>query len=187
MKAPAAESPANRKRQTSGGLDGLPTANASELELGLGLSISGSDSELEEEGAGLATLVQGTFGYINPEYFNSGLLTKKSNVYSFGVVLIELLTGENVISLDRPKNDKSLATFFLSSLENGRLDYILEDRVQREGQAEQIKGVADLARKCWRLKGDKRPTMKEVKEELEGLTDYKQHNSWGGIGHNLPN
>ncbi|KAK2986209.1 hypothetical protein RJ640_000371 [Escallonia rubra] len=108
----------------------------------------------------LATLVQGT--YIDPEYFQSGLLTKKSDVNSFGVVLIELLTGE-------------------------KLDYILEDRAKREGQANQIKGVAEVERKCWRLKGDKRPIMKEVKEELEGLTDYKQHDSWGGIGHNLLN
>ncbi|XP_059629662.1 wall-associated receptor kinase 2-like [Cornus florida] len=121
----------------------------------------------------LPTLVQGTFGYLDPEYFYSGLLTKKSDVYSFGVVLVELLTGKNVFSLDRPDKDRGLAMYFVSSLKEGHLLQILEDRVKKEGHAKQLKGVAEVAKQCLRLKGRKRPTMKEVKEELEALRNSK--------------
>lgn len=117
----------------------------------------------------LATLVQGTFGYIDPEYFHSGLLTQKSDVYSFGVVVVELLTGEKVVSFEREEKDRNLAMYFLSSLEDEKLHDILEARVRREGNAEQLKRVAELAKKCLRIKGDKRPTMKEVVKELEEL------------------
>ncbi|OAY58363.1 hypothetical protein MANES_02G171500v8 [Manihot esculenta] len=117
----------------------------------------------------LPTLVQGTFGYIDPEYFHSGLLNEKSDVYSFGVVLLELLIGQKVISSDRPEKDKNLAAFFIDRMKEDRLFEILHERVRNEGNSEQLKGVAELARRCLRMKGVKRPTMKEVKMELEEL------------------
>ncbi|XP_035551001.1 putative wall-associated receptor kinase-like 11 [Juglans regia] len=61
----------------------------------------------------LSTLVHGTFGYVDPEYFWSGQFTDKSDVYSFGVVLVELLTGEKAISSSRTRDIKSLAAFFV--------------------------------------------------------------------------
>lgn len=117
----------------------------------------------------LPTLVQGTFGYIDPEYFHSGLLNEKSDVYSFGVVIVELLTGESVISPNRPDKDKSLAMYLISSIKDDRLFEILDERVKREGHPEQVKRIAELARRCLRFKSEKRPTMKEVTWELEEL------------------
>ncbi|OAY58366.1 wall-associated receptor kinase 2 [Manihot esculenta] len=113
----------------------------------------------------ISTLVQGTLGYMDPEYFQSGILTEKSDVYSFGVVLVELLTGKKAICSDC--EEKSLALYFISSLRGGRLFEILEDRVKQEGNAKQLKRVADIARSCLRLEGEQRPTMKKVVEDLE--------------------
>ncbi|KAG8660542.1 wall-associated receptor kinase 2 [Manihot esculenta] len=113
----------------------------------------------------ISTLVQGTLGYMDPEYFQSGILTEKSDVYSFGVVLVELLTGKKAICSECA--EKSLALYFISSLRDGRLFEILEDRVKEEGNAEQLERVAEIARSCLRLEGEQRPTMKEVVEDLE--------------------
>ncbi|KAG2711389.1 hypothetical protein I3760_04G073900 [Carya illinoinensis] len=115
----------------------------------------------------LSTLVQGTFGYVDPEYFRSGQFTDKSDVYSFGVVLAELLTGEKAISSIGTRDTKSLAAFFVSSMEENNLFNILDNQVLKEMEKEKIIAVANLAKRCLNLKGRKRPTMREVAMELE--------------------
>ncbi|KAJ9677118.1 hypothetical protein PVL29_022225 [Vitis rotundifolia] len=117
----------------------------------------------------LTTLVQGTFGYLDPEYFQSSQFTEKSDVYSFGVVLVELLTGQKPISSTRSQEEKSLATHFILSLQESRLFDILDAQVVNEGRKEEIMAVAYLAYRCLNLNGRKRPTMKEVTLELEHI------------------
>ncbi|KAG6657229.1 wall-associated receptor kinase-like 22 [Carya illinoinensis] len=115
----------------------------------------------------LSTLVHGTFGYVDPEYFQSSQFTDKSDVYSFGVVLAELLTGEKAISSTGMRDTKSLATFFVSSMEGNNLFGILDSQVLKEAEKEKIITVANLTKRCLNLKGRKRPTMREVAMELE--------------------
>ncbi|XP_059655966.1 wall-associated receptor kinase-like 1 [Cornus florida] len=117
----------------------------------------------------MTTLVQGTFGYLDPEYFQSSQFTEKSDVYSFGVVLAELLTGQKPISLTRSDERRSLATYFILAMKENHLLDILDARVSKEGVKEEIMRVANLARKCLNLSGRKRPTMKEVVIELVGI------------------
>nr|POE55780.1 wall-associated receptor kinase 5 [Quercus suber] len=69
----------------------------------------------------VATMVQGTIGYLDPEYLHTSQLTEKSDVYSFGVVLVELLTGRKALSFDKPEMERSLVTYFLLSLKENRL------------------------------------------------------------------
>ncbi|MCD7471965.1 hypothetical protein HAX54_012785 [Datura stramonium] len=117
----------------------------------------------------VATLVQGTFGYLDPEYFFTSQLTEKSDVYSFGVVLAELLTGLKPLSGGRNDEEKNLADYFVSSVNNNSLFPILDRRVLREGNLEQLQKMAELVKNCLQLHGEDRPTMKEVAIELEGL------------------
>jgi len=132
----------------------------------------------------LATVVQGTLGYLDPEYLQTNQLTEKSDVYSFGVVLVELLTGGNVLSFNRSEKERSLAMYFLSSLKDDRLFEVLENRIVEGGNEEQIKEVVELAKRCLRVKGDERPTMKEVAMELEGIRKTETH-SWVSVQSNL--
>jgi serine/threonine protein kinase len=116
-------------------------------------------------------------GYLDPEYFHTSQLTEKSDVYSFGVVLAELLTGKLALSFDRPEVERNLASYFGSSVKDGRLLHILDQNID-EVNIEQLKEVAHIAERCLRLKGDDRPTMKEVAMELEGMLVIEEHR-WG--------
>ncbi|KAL9377309.1 hypothetical protein Peur_031429 [Populus x canadensis] len=118
----------------------------------------------------VTTLVQGTFGYLDPEYFQSSQFTDKSDVYSFGVVLVELLTGQKPISFTRTEEQgRSLATYFIMAMESNCLFDILDPQVVKQGEREEVLMVASLARSCLRLNGKERPTMKEVTMVLERI------------------
>ncbi|KAH9780040.1 Wall-associated receptor kinase-like 2 [Citrus sinensis] len=119
----------------------------------------------------LTTQVQGTFGYLDPEYFRSSHFTEKSDVYSFGVVLVELLTGQKPIRSTDAEEDKSLARYFIQAMKENRLFEVLDDRVLKEAEKEEIITVAMLAKRCLNLNGRKRPTMKEVAFELRGIRE----------------
>ncbi|KAJ4723285.1 putative Kinase [Melia azedarach] len=114
----------------------------------------------------LTTQVQGTFGYLDPEYFRSSQFTEKSDVYSFGIVLAELLTRQKPIRSTTCEEDRSLAAYFLCAMEDDRLFDVLDSRVLKEGGKEEIIIVARLAQRCLNHNGKNRPTMREVATEL---------------------
>ncbi|GKC49939.1 wall-associated receptor kinase 2-like protein [Tanacetum coccineum] len=123
----------------------------------------------------VSTLVQGTLGYLDPEYFHTSQLTEKSDVYSFGVVLAELLTGKKPLCMERTEEERNLATYFIMALKENRLFQILEPRLVREGTLEQLQEIGELVKRCLNLTTDERPTMKEVTIQLEGLRKFTQH------------
>ncbi|KAM1022354.1 hypothetical protein TB2_043262 [Malus domestica] len=125
--------------------------------------------------AQLSTMVQGTLGYLDPEYLQTSQLTEKSDVYSFGVLLVELLTRQKALSFDRPEEERNLAMYFLSALKDDCLQQVLDDCIVTEANVEQLKEVSNLAKRCLRVKGEERPTMKEVAMELEGLRRMVMH------------
>ncbi|KAL6287043.1 hypothetical protein ACE6H2_011433 [Prunus campanulata] len=128
----------------------------------------------------LTTLVHGTFGYLDPEYFQSSQFTEKSDVYSFGVVLVELLTGQKPISFRRSQEEgKSLATYFITSMQLDSLFKILDAEVVKGGSTADIILVANLARRCLNLSGRKRPTMREVTAGLEGIQILEKTSNGG--------
>ncbi|RVW66776.1 Wall-associated receptor kinase 5 [Vitis vinifera] len=127
----------------------------------------GLSRSITHEKTHLTTLVQGTFGYLDPGYFRSGQFTDKSDVYAFGVVLAELLTGEKVICSSR--SEASLATHFRLAMKQNYLFEILDKVILDDGQKEEILAVARLAKICLKLGGKKRPTMKEIAADLDQL------------------
>ncbi|KAL8467302.1 hypothetical protein ACS0TY_036137 [Phlomoides rotata] len=126
----------------------------------------------------LSTLVQGTFGYLDPEILQSQQLTEKSDVYSFGVVLVELLTGRKAVIQDGPEGDRCLANFFIRVMKEEKLFQVVEDNLMmRERDKEAVMKVGILAKRCVNVSGEDRPFMKEVAMELEGLRVGGKH-SW---------
>jgi serine/threonine protein kinase len=127
----------------------------------------------------VTTAVQGTFGYLDPEYFTTHQLTEKSDVYSFGVVLAELWLREKPISFDRPVEVQSLAAYFnmIISKGQGQLAQVMEPYAVEDAGLEQIEAVGKLTDRCLSWKGEERPTMREVASELERLRQAVEQES----------
>lgn len=99
-----------------------------------------------------ATLVQGTLGCLDPEYFQTSHYTNKSNVYRFGVVLVELLTGQKPVSLLQASEGRSSATYFVISIEESHPFDILDAPVLEQGTVEEIIAVASVAKRCLNMR-----------------------------------
>ncbi|XP_029120048.1 wall-associated receptor kinase 2 [Elaeis guineensis] len=121
----------------------------------------------------VTTTVQGTYGYLDPEYHQTGQLTEKSDVYSFGVILLELLTGKHPISYSRHK-DGTLTLDFICSLRENHLYDILDPHIVGVGGGEEIETVATLTELCLRLKGEERPTMREVEQKFYTMRRFRR-------------
>ncbi|GAB2235371.1 hypothetical protein Droror1_Dr00025795 [Drosera rotundifolia] len=115
----------------------------------------------------LSTKVQGTRGYLDPEYRFSGQLTEKSDVYSFGVVLAELLTRQE--PFDRTRPHENLGDMFIISMAEGHVFDILDAQLAKDAPREPLMAIAEVVVKCISTRREDRPTMKEVATELECL------------------
>lgn len=121
----------------------------------------------------IRTCIQGTYGYLDPEYYYTSHLTDKSDVYSFGVLLVELLTRENPTSYSRACEGRNLVVQFTSLLVENCLFEILDKQIIEEGWTEEAEDVAILAEACLRLKGEERPSMRQVELKLEAVNGWR--------------
>jgi len=111
----------------------------------------------------VSTVVKGTPGYLDPEYFLTHKLTDKSDVYSLGVVFLELLTGMHPIS-----HGKNIVREVSIAQQTGRIYELVDDRMGSY-PSECVVKFFTLALKCCEEETDARPSMAEVTRELEGI------------------
>ena len=138
----------------------------------------GASRYIPTDRTGVTTAVQGTMGYLDPMYYYTGRLTDKSDVFSFGVLLIELLTRKKPYAY-RSVDDDGLVSHFVSLFTQGQLVDIIDPQVMKEEDGE-IQEIATLAAKCTKLKGEDRPTMREVEMALESLLVKKRQVLYNG-------
>ncbi|KAJ4726539.1 Receptor-like kinase [Melia azedarach] len=120
----------------------------------------------------VSTIVAGTFGYLAPEYFDTGRATAKGDVYSFGVVLLELLTGKKPMDEAFLEEGTKLVTWVKTVVQDNREEYVLDKSL--EGcPINEISNVFGIALMCLESEPSKRPTMIEVVKMLEKIKSEK--------------
>ncbi|ONK59153.1 uncharacterized protein A4U43_C08F3530 [Asparagus officinalis] len=145
-----------------------------------------SDFGLAREGPSdgrshVSTAVVGTYGYAAPDYIETGHLTTRSDVWSFGVVLYELLAGRRSLERNRPANEQKLLDWVKQfPIESRRFNMIMDPRLQYQFSVKAAREIAKLADKCLVKQAKERPQMSEVVESLKQIAQIKE--SGGGSG-----
>ncbi|KAK6259288.1 hypothetical protein SCA6_013762 [Theobroma cacao] len=137
-----------------------------------GLAKLGSD----KAGGHVSTRVLGTQGYVAPEYALTGHLTTKSDVYSYGVVLLELLTGRVPVDAKRPPGEGVLVSWALPRLtDREKVVQIMDPALEGQYSMKEVIQVAAIAAMCVQPEADYRPLMADVVQSLVPLV--KTHRS----------
>ncbi|XP_019172241.1 PREDICTED: probable serine/threonine-protein kinase Cx32, chloroplastic [Ipomoea nil] len=129
----------------------------------------------------VTTQVMGTYGYVAPEYIATGYLYVKSDVYGFGVVLLELLTGLRAIDVKRPNGQQNLVDWKKPMLsQKKKLKSLMDAGMEGQYSTKAALQAAQLALRCLENEPGKRPSMREVVEileEIEGMEGKKPKES----------
>ncbi|XP_054820072.1 LOW QUALITY PROTEIN: probable receptor-like protein kinase At2g39360 [Prosopis cineraria] len=115
----------------------------------------------------VSTAVKGSFGYLDPEYLTTQQLTEKSDIYSFGVVMFEVLCGRPVIDPSLPREKVNLIEWVMNCLERKNLEEIVDARLADQIESDSLQKFVEIAGKCLAEHGSNRPTMGDVLWHLE--------------------
>lgn len=124
----------------------------------------------------ILTRVLGAAGYLAPEYASTGKLTTKSDVYSYGVVLLEILTGRKPIDTTRPPREHVLVSWALPRLTNrDKVVEMIDPALQNMCPKKDLLQVAAIAAMCVQAEADYRPLMTDVVQSLIPLLKNQSH------------
>ncbi|XP_006657852.2 nodulation receptor kinase-like [Oryza brachyantha] len=121
-----------------------------------------------QEGDSNASIeVRGTAGYLDPEYYSTQSLSTKSDVFSFGVVLLEIVTGREPLDVQRPRDEWSLVEWAKPYIREYRIEEIVDPGIKGQYCSEAMWRVLEVASVCTEPFSTFRPSMEDVVRELE--------------------
>nr|AAO22763.1 putative receptor protein kinase [Arabidopsis thaliana] len=117
----------------------------------------------------VSSIVRGTVGYLDPEYYISQQLTEKSDVYSFGVILLELMSGQEAISNESfGVNCRNIVQWAKMHIDNGDIRGIIDPALAEDDYSLQsMWKIAEKALLCVKPHGNMRPSMSEVQKDIQ--------------------
>ncbi|KAG7579389.1 Protein kinase domain [Arabidopsis thaliana x Arabidopsis arenosa] len=118
--------------------------------------------------------VVGTFGYLAPEYFMYGKVSDKVDVYAFGVVLLELISGRTSISSDSPRGQESLVMWAKPMIEKGNAKELLDPNISGTFDEDQFHKMVLAATHCLTRAATYRPNIREILKLLRGEDDVSK-------------
>ncbi|KAL5794798.1 hypothetical protein ACOSP7_003392 [Xanthoceras sorbifolium] len=134
--------------------------NAKVCDFGLSKQVTQADA------THVTTVVKGTAGYLDPEYYSTQQLTEKSDVYSFGVVLLELICGREPLSHSGTPDSFNLVLWAKPYLQAGAFE-IVDESIKGSFDVESMKKSAMVAVSSVERDASKRPSIAEVLAELK--------------------
>ncbi|KAL2335016.1 hypothetical protein Fmac_016229 [Flemingia macrophylla] len=121
------------------------------------------------------TSVRGTRGYLAPEWLANLPITSKSDVYSYGMVLLEIVSGRRNFDVSEETNRKKFSIWAYEEFERGNMSGILDKRLaDQEVNMEQVRRAIQASFWCIQEHPSQRPTMSRVLQMLEGVTEIEK-------------
>ncbi|ONK72286.1 uncharacterized protein A4U43_C04F17760 [Asparagus officinalis] len=139
-----------------------------------------SDFGLAREGPAeglshVSTAVVGTAGYAAPEYMLTGRLTSKSDIWSYGVVLYELITGRRPMDRNRPKSEQKLLEWVKPYISDPKkFPTIMDQRLAGHCSVKSAMKLAAVANRCLLRQPKSRPKMSEVLEIIQSIVENEE-------------
>ncbi|XP_010928966.1 probable receptor-like serine/threonine-protein kinase At5g57670 [Elaeis guineensis] len=118
--------------------------------------------------------IEGTFGYLAPEYFMHGIVDEKTDVFAFGVLLLEIVTGRRPVDSSKP----SLLLWAKPLIESGKIAELADPKLEGKYDMGQLQRLVLTASYCVRQTSIWRPSMSEVLQLLTDRDDLEVVQSW---------